>query len=156
MGKATEELQQVAQIRKAVAPLIDLVKREADTKMEERLSGIESALTALLKKDFTPEIKAPEVSVNMDIDQIVKAIEKQNNTLLAKSDTPVVTSQTYEPHDQAKSQAFQYSGFVNTSGEWYIQRVAKGEQRYAKGTGDYTTAWEKRSKLKFGYIDESN
>lgn len=152
MGQTTDDLKQIAQIRKAILPLVDLAKRESDAKLEERLSGIETALAALLKKDTVVEVKAPEVNVTVDTTNIEKAVSK-----LQKSDTtPKPAPSAYEPHDQAKSQTYQYSGFVRSNGDWYIQRVAKGEQRYSKGSGGYSDAWEKRSKLKYGYLDESN
>lgn len=148
MGQTTDDLKQVAQIRKAVMPLIDLVKREADIKLDERLVGIETALTALLKRDTTIEVKAPDVNVNIETPiELTEAFIKLN-----KSDPKPTGS--YEPHDQIKKGTFQYSGFVRSDGAWYIQRVAKGEQRYSKGDGKYTDAWEKKADLKYGYIDD--
>jgi hypothetical protein len=144
MGDATENLKQIAQIRKAVMPLIQLLKNESDKTLEKRLDGIEAALSTLLKKDPAINVSPPEVNVKVDTAEITKSIEKMSKT---------GTTSTYEPHDQAKSGPYNYSGFVKSDGKWYIQRVAKGEQRYAKGTGEYTEAWDKRKNIKYGYID---
>lgn len=149
MGQTTEELKTVAQIRKAIQPLVSLVKRDADANLEERLHGIEVALSALLKKDTSVTVQPPEVNVTVDTKSIENALSK-----MQKSEPKPVS--TFEPHDQAKAQGESFSGFVRSDGDWYIQRVTKGEQRYAKGSGDYSEAWEKRSKLKYGYIDGSN
>lgn len=144
----SDELRAIAALRQAVAPLIPLLKAEADHELSKRLEVIESVVLELAKRDTTIEVKAPDVHVKVDTEALTKSIET-----LKKSEPVAIEQPTYEPHDQAKSQTFQYSGFVRSDGAWYIQRVAKGEQRYTKGVGDYAGAWEKRSKHKYGYID---
>ena len=49
MGQTTEDLMVIAQLRKALAPLTNLIKREADAVFEDRLDRIEKALDALLQ-----------------------------------------------------------------------------------------------------------
>lgn len=148
MGQTTGDLKQIAQIRKAIQPLVGLMKREADADLDDRLARLETAMTSLLKKDAI-EITAPEVNVTVETPQaLTDALTK-----LQKSDTMPIAS-IYEPHDQLKKGTFQYSGFVAKDGNWYIQRVAKGEQRYAKGKGDYSEAWTGLDDLKYGYLDD--
>ena len=101
---------------------------------------------------FIPNItvESPDVNVNVDTGEIEKVVSK-----LQKSEPQSITMPSaYEPHDQAKKGMFNYSGFIKSDGEWYIQRVTKGEQRYAKGSGGYAKAWEKLTDLKYGYLND--
>lgn len=157
MGKTTEELKEVGKLRKAMLPLFKLLPDALVEANEKRFDLIEKKLEELSVPQpvvnvtspdvVVPKIDAPNVTVKVDTEAIVAAIEKANTTKVKP------TPSAYEPHDQAKTQVYQYSGFVRSDGEWYIQRVAKGEQRYAKGQSGYADAWERRSKLKYGYID---
>lgn len=152
----TEDLKQVAQIRKAVMPLVELLKAESNKELEARLDKIEASLEKALA--FKPEVvvnTTPEIVIDHKAaaEAMIIALEKQNK-MLKKGDKPDVIP--YQPHDQAKGQGVQYSGFVRSDGAWYIQRVAKGEQRYAKGNGSYQKAWEKRAKQDYGILDGSN
>lgn len=143
----SEELKQTAQLRKAIAPLITLLKSEANDDLLKRLDAIEGIVSAIAKKETTVNVTSPEVTVTVETpEELTKSLRKVADT----ADVP----SAYEPHDQAKSTTFQYSGFMRSDGEYYIQRVAKGEQRYYRGSGDYTDAWEKRGNLKYSYINE--
>lgn len=148
----TQDLQRVGDLRQALKPLIEVMKVQANVELEKRLALIESALTELAKRDTVINVSSPEVSVDIDTSEFTQAIKDQVKLITKNSETPEPPSR-YEPHDQAKTTTFQYSGFVRDDGVWYIQRVAKGEQRYAKGQGDYRSAWERRSKHKYGDID---
>lgn len=148
-----QDLKQTAQIRKAIMPLIQLLKSEANVEITKHLSVIDAKLDEIAKRENIIKVSPPEVSVTVSIpDELTKSIQKMSEPAPEVVDTPT----DYQPHDQSKSQVYQYSGFVRSDGKYYIQRVAKGEQRYAKGAGDYTEAWSKRSKLNYGRIDESS
>lgn len=145
-----EELKMVGQIRKAIMPLLELMKTEANQGIDDRLTAIETSLIEIAKRDFNVEVKAPEVNVTVETpEELTKTIKKMAEPVTAE---PVEVPSAYEPHDQAKTGTFQYSGFMRSNGDYYIQRVAKGEQRYFKGSGDYAEAWAKRDKLTYGYI----
>jgi hypothetical protein len=136
MSDISEEIKQTAQLRKAIMPLIKVLRDEANADITNRLLTIENIVGEMAKKETVFNVAPPEVNVNVEPPVI-----------------PLPVS-AYEPHDQSKSSVYQYSGFMRSNGDYYIQRVAKGEQRYAVGNGDYANAWEKRKTLKYGYIDE--
>lgn len=53
---------------------------------------------------------------------------------------------------------YNYYGFVNKLGYWYIQREtasggSAGDFRYVKGTTNFTTNWTNRSSLTYDYFD---
>lgn len=145
----SEDLKQTAQLRKAIMPLIGLLKSEADAEITKRLDSIEAMMKSIAKPEITVDYTPPVLNVTVETpEELVKSLRK------AAEPAPIETPSAYEPHDQAKTQTFQYSGFMRSDGDYYIQRVAKGEQRYAIGKGDYTAAWEKRGDLKYGYINE--
>lgn len=142
----TEDLKTVAQIRKAILPLIEIVKREADRNLDERLAAIEDAVKTLGAREIN--IPAPNVTVKTEVPKdLVNSFSR-----LSKQATPTIKN--YQPHDQS-SGTVKYNGFVAEDGSWYIQRLAKGQQRYAKGRGDYQDAWEGRGKLSYGNFDGS-
>lgn len=145
MSEQSDNLKQIAQIRKAIAPLVAVLSRESDEKITKRLALIETALSTLLQKETVVNIAPPQVDVTVDTAAITKSIEKMQK----KAET---SDSEFQPHDQAKKGTFSYNGFVKSDGSWYIQRVAKGEQRYAKGTGDYVDSWEKKDNLKYGML----
>lgn len=138
----SEDLKQTAQLRKAIMPLIGLLKAEANDETARRLDAIEAIVKEIAKKDTT-------VNVTVETEELTESIKK------FAAPEPIDPPSTYEPHDQAKNKGgtFQYSGFVRSDGAYYIQRVTKGEQRYARGKSGYATAWENRDRLKYGYIN---
>ena len=153
MSVISENLKLTAQIRKAIAPLIKVLQVETNADITKRLLVIENIVIELAKKETIVNVAAPEVNVTVETpDELTKTIQKMSEPI--KLPTPEPVPSAYEPHDQSKSQTFQYSGFMRSNGDYYIQRVAKGEQRYAVGNGDYPKAWEKRSNLKYSYINE--
>jgi len=148
------DLKEIGKLRKAMLPLFKILGSTMQEGNDKRLDLLERKLEKLtipqpevkvnIPKPETPIVKVapPEVVVNMDIEKIVKALEQS-----------VVKNTTYEPHDQSEGGIFTYAGFVSLDGGWYIQRIVKDEQRYSKGDGEYQDAWEKRDKLKYGYLD---
>lgn len=97
-----------------------------------------------LSNKMSVTVKAPDLHPTFEVPKPEVIINK------AESKDPG----EYQPHDQGKKGMYQYSGFARADGAWYIQRVTKGEQRYAAGKDDYTDAWEKRDKLEYGLISE--
>ena len=156
MGKQSDEIREVARLRKAVLPLVKLLSSEAVSEVSKRLDTIEESLTEIAKRDMNVTVTAPEVHVGptvFDVDKLITALDKSNKALMAKSASPALPD--YQPHDQAGSSAIKYNGFVAQDGSWYIQRVAKGGQRYAKGKGNYSEAWEKRGDQTYRMYDGS-
>lgn len=163
---SVEDIKQVAQLRKAIAPLVTMLRDEATNEMAKqfgnRLDTIESILLELAKKESVinvaapivnvapPEVNVPDVNITVETpEELTKSIQKMSEPVsIEEIDTPTA----YEPHDQAKGQVYSYSGFMRSDGAYYIQRVSKGEQRYARGNDNYAEAWESRSKLQYGYL----
>jgi hypothetical protein len=153
-----DELKDIGRLRKAMMPLFKLLPEQFFEENERRFALLEKKLDKLTIPQPEIVVKAPivnvpaakidiappEVTVNLDPDSITQALIKAKN---------LTSPSPYEPHDQAKGQIFKYSGFLRDDGSWYIQRIAKGEQRYAKGQGGYADAWDGRSKLRYGHID---
>jgi hypothetical protein len=164
---SSDEIKQIAKTRQIVMPLIKQMATEIvaanDAKLERLLKAVEQLAKQQPVVNVTvPEIKLPKIEVptpqvnyqppdvHIDTTPVAKAVA---NLPLQKSDpTPIETPQ-YEPHDQAGG-AIKYSGFLAQDGTWYIQRIAKNQQRYAKGRGDYSDAWEGRERLNYGYFNE--
>ena len=123
-------------IRKAASPLVLELNKRIKAELAKR-------------HEETVMAKAESAVITFEmVEKLTDTIQKMaNNAPTAAAVSP------YEPHDQAKGSGFQYSGFVRSDGAYYIQRVSKGEQRYAKGTGNYTDSWGRRDKLDYGYID---
>jgi hypothetical protein len=146
----SEDLKQTAQLRKAIAPLVKILKSEADADITKRLVAIESIVQEIAKKETVINVAPPEVNVKVETpDELTKTFQK-----FAEPE-PIESPTAYEPHDQAKKGIYQYSGFVRSDGKYYIQRVAKGEQRYSLGEGNYSDAWEKKDSLTYTRIDGS-
>lgn len=151
MGKHADDLKEIARLRKAMLPLLDFMRLEANEEFTYRLEKMESTLEKLAERESNITVKAPDVNVTVNTEEIVAAIRKlEASGVLQKSALP--ESARYEPHDQSGGGVSKYNGFVADDGSWYIQRVSKGEQRYAKGKGGYMDAWEKRTKLPYGYL----
>ncbi len=51
---------------------------------------------------------------------------------------------------------FNYYGFVNSKGKWYIMKEdpTEGSFRYTKGDTNFSAGWNKRTKLKYEYYHE--
>jgi hypothetical protein len=97
------------------------------------------------------------VSVNVETPPaLTQAIEKMVEVQLKKASPAIPLPQpNYQPHDQGGSNGIKYNGFAAPEGFWYIQRTAKGQQRYASGKSDYSKAWAKKGSLSYGNIDGS-
>lgn len=154
----TERIQQIAQLRKAIMPLVELLKTDANKELESRLEIIEKSLQSLAEKEvkFDVQVNAPDVTfeVPTELTQAITDIHKMVEINMKKNNDVVVKDTShYEPLDQAKEKVFTYSGFMKSDGSWKIQRIAKNEQRYAFGKGDYADAWKRKSKLDYGYAD---
>ena len=178
---ASEDLKQIAMLRKAILPLATVLKDEVTAeanveatkevaerlhKMDEaitellsqRLNQMDSAIVELLKRELNVTVNAPEVHNTVEMPtNLISALEKIQAMTLQKSAPTVIKAETptvYEPHDQSGG-LVKYNGFVASNGSWKIQRISKNEQRYAFGKGDYAKSWETRDKLKYGYADGS-
>ena len=60
----------------------------------------------------------------------------------------------YYPSDEAKDGDYEYYGFVNKNGNWYIQRKYQGTWRYAWGDSNYQENWNNRENLDYKYLFE--
>ena len=151
MSNKSEELKIIALIRKAIKPLATAARLEANEDIHNQLAQLTKAVDGLVKR----EVKEVRVKVETP-SQVVEALEKVTQAQMQKSE-PLPAPAKYEPHDQEakKGTPFQYNGFVAENGDWYIQRIAKGEQRYAKGHGNYAEAWTNKKKQSYGYLDGS-
>jgi len=60
----------------------------------------------------------------------------------------------YQPSDIERGTTYNYYGFVDAEGNWYITRenAAETEYRYFKGTTNYATNWAGRAALAYGYF----
>lgn len=46
-----------------------------------------------------------------------------------------------------------YYGFIDTTGNWYIQKITSGSSTYSRGTTNFTTNWTNRASLTYGTFD---
>lgn len=111
---------------------------------KKELEQMRKMVSEALERPVSVKVNAPDVKPVFEV--------PKPQVVMQKSDTPQPGD--YQPHDQGKKGLYQYSGFVRPDGAWYIQRVTKGEQRYAAGKNDYAGAWDKRDTLKYGLINE--
>jgi hypothetical protein len=146
-----EDLKTVGQIRKAMLPLVEILRAETNKDLTARLEKIETVLADLVKKDYNVTVQPTPVTVEgFDPTQLIEKMQKMNQKKLEPAVVQPVLK--YEPHDQSGG-VIKYNGFVAEDGSWYIQRLSKSSQRYAKGKGDYIEAWDKKTKLEYGLID---
>lgn len=118
---------------------------ERDKQVDKQFAKMQEVIIELTEKETTVKVDAPPVNVE---------VQPPEQVIVEKSTPAPEPVSEYQPHDQDKKNSFQYSGFVRSDGAWYIQRIAKGEQRYVAGTKDYSESWEKRDKLDYKNINE--
>lgn len=60
----------------------------------------------------------------------------------------------YEPANKEDNPSgTSYYGFVDTSGNWYIQRVTATDIDFARGSSSFSTNWTNRAILSYGKFD---
>lgn len=161
------DLKDVGKLRKALLPVVKMIQHEINEENKKRFELIDKKIDkiAAIKPVINLEkvnVPQPDINVHVDIpDVLAKAVSINSsdlNTLLGvlktmQSQTIKAEQITYLPHDQDNGNMIKYNGFVALDGQWYIQRVTKGEQRYVKGNGNYSEAWDNRTKLGYGMAD---
>lgn len=59
----SNDLKEIGKIRKALLPIVKLMREEIDADNLERFDAIEKTLSALLEKDYNVTVQAPEVNI---------------------------------------------------------------------------------------------
>lgn len=81
-----------------------------------------------------------------------KALVDSERRILVGNVDPLAV---YQATDADTSNSVKYYGFTDKDENWYILRDDSGSSyRYAKGSGNYTTAWSGRAGLDYGYFYE--
>lgn len=141
--------QLVGLLRQAIKPLIkDIVVEKMTQEITASLKLDIAKLNSSLEKHST--------SVNIDASDLHTAVQELTKYTmqqeLKKSQSKQLEVTDYQPHDQKKKGVYKYAGFVRPDGSWYIQRIAKDEQRYIFGKGNYSEAWSEAEAQKYGTI----
>ena len=96
--------------------------------------------------------------------------QRARNTFLGGGGSPEVTAikdvagNTINPSEKLPTDGYSitdidddtmpgYYAFVKSNGAWYIMQNTSGTFRYAKGSGNYSSNWEVRSKLHYDYYN---
>ncbi len=91
------------------------------------------------------------------------ATDKDGNpcirTIVSDSGVPIPTQPSYMMSDVDETTDLKYYGFLDSEGNWYIQRddwsvMNIRSTRYVKGSSDYATNWGNRASLSYDYYDE--
>ena len=123
-------------------------------------AAVDNFTSSLDAKDFSPNIsvKAPNVNVAPpDLSPLNKTLDK----LLAVPKTrpeAAIHFDDYKAQDLASDgEAFQYVGFVNPKGAWYIifNDIDNNSLRYKFGVKNYTGAWKSRSGMAYLLLNEA-
>jgi len=152
MGQKAEDIKAIAQLRKAVMPLIELMRSESNNEITQRIEGLEKSVETLVNKGISVKVDAPEIKIE-DLTSLNDSLQKLADSKLNKSADPNLLTE-YKPHDQKSTDTAKYYGFVRADGSWYIMRDVGETQRYTAGSSDYSTNWDKCQKLKYKYIHE--
>jgi len=48
-----------------------------------------------------------------------------------------------------------YYGFIDTEGNWYIQKITAGASTYSRGTSNFATNWTGRAALTYYTFDQA-
>lgn len=166
----SDDLKDIGKMRKAFLPIFKLIQQEVNHENLKRFELLDKKLDkiAAIKPVINLEkvdVPQPDIHIKVDIpEQLTKAVTNNQADLASlievvkaiQGQTIKAEQITYLPHDQDSTPLVKYNGFASLDGQWYIQRVAKGQQRYVRGTGDYSDAWTNRAKLKYGTADEQS
>lgn len=165
-----DDLKDVGKMRKAFMPIFEMIHKQLNLENQKRFELIDKKIDKIaavkpivnLEKVDVPQ---PDVHVNVQIPETLTKAVADNQADLAtlvevvkalQGQTIKAEQITYLPHDQDNGSVVKYNGFLSLDGNWYIQRITKGEQRYVKGKDDYAKAWDNRSKLKYGLASEGS
>lgn len=124
-----------------------------------------------IKVDIKSDIKQPVV--NVDFKSVVQAIKSipQSNDYSEKFDK-ILEMLGKEPEEKEEKldlmcyrvsdskepvTGYQYFGFINPEGAWYIlyNEATEGKVRYKFGKDNYQQAWDMCENLEFKLIDEA-
>lgn len=67
-------------------------------------------------------------------------------------DVPLINGYTAANKEESMN-GTSYYGFVNSTGNWYIQRITATDIDFAKGLTDYATSWAGRAGLTYVRYD---
>lgn len=104
-----------------------------------------------------PEIKAPKVTIpkidapNIDTTGIENAIKE------AMEREEPLDLDNYQAHDIMEQEGYQYIGFLNPEGSWYIiqNNVKDNSLRYVFGAKDYSKKFKKANLYVYKTLDEA-
>ena len=137
------------------ADMSDLHKevKKVGTELKPEIEKSFSGLNASIEKKLQPVNKTVKVTESVEMpEELTDSI----STILTKvSDmSSVIPLSEYKAHDQDEGDV-DYYGYLHISGAWYIMKGIDDQQRYAAGSGDYSTAWKDREKLDYSTIDKA-
>jgi hypothetical protein len=152
---------------------VDNKKLAALTKVSAAIEAFNSTLTSdnkatqkaqaeLLKAvngiDFSPIINVPELTIpKLDLSPIEKVLQAYGPKDVPEPEYKV-DLECFKAQDIDNSvENFQYVGFVNPDGQWYIieNDVKKEKLRYVFGTKGYAKAFKKASTYQYMLLNEA-
>lgn len=145
----------------AVKNLQDVVKQVKGIKIEsdtELKSGITSLIRALEELNTTPIVNVPAPIVNVDAPTVnLTPIKNLLQQLLDKPEKESFEFEGYKAQDLDDQESFQYVGFVNPTGAWYIieNDVEGNSMRYKFGIKYYKTGWKNRVQSDYKLLNEA-
>jgi hypothetical protein len=137
---------------KLMDSLADLPSQIAATdQSRDLIPYLENITTAVKSKNMSPRVEvSPNVTVDLDpLEELFREMKDADGGLdLSK----------YRPQDLAEDgEAFQYIGFLNPGGAWYIieNDVENNKLRYKFGNSGYAKAWDSRGGFAYKLLDKA-
>jgi hypothetical protein len=175
MASAAERIQAVMQNLDGGASKIDSSLTDAVDSLQTAVDKIKSVkveadkdILAELKKqnellssiDFNPivSVTTPDVKVTspkVDLAGVERAIESLKEEPEVENEIDLACFKFHALKNDGDT--FQYVGYMNTEGEWYIQQldIEAGTSLYAFGKDNFYEALENRSALNYSPINEA-
>jgi hypothetical protein len=173
MASAAERIQKVmknldggaSKIDSSLSAAVNTLQAAVDKLKSIQLASDKDILTELKKQngllenlDINPVVNVASPNVKVDAPSVdLSGVEKAISSIKPVQVAPGLKLEDYRAQDMDDNETYQYVGFVNPTGAWYIieNDIDGNSIRYVFGTKNYPSNWRSHVSLAYKLLNEA-